>query len=125
MAQEQLIRSYPNPQMPRIFESDWRELGRKGWSIAQRREGGGVTTVTYRRESVNAQAVAPIPSPLPTALEPLPPEVRRYSQLETLILVIGYVLALTIFLAGGSALFNWIAALLFLGTSAYALAIDW
>jgi hypothetical protein len=125
MAQEQLIRSYPSTQMPRVFESDWRELGRKGWTIAQRRDGGGVTTVTYRRESLKGQAVAPVPSPLPTALEPLPPEVRRYSQLETLILVIGYVLALTVFLAGGSALFNWIAALLFLGTSAYALAIDW
>jgi hypothetical protein len=110
--------------MPRVFENDWRELARKGWQIAQRRNDGVVTIVTYRRESLKGREVVAVPSPLPTALEPLPPEVRRYSQLETLILVVGYVLALTVFLAGGSAPFNWIAALLFLGTSAYALIID-
>ena len=123
MAREQLVRAYPPEEMPQIFERDSRELARKGWQIAQRRGESGGATVVYQRES-HFQPGAPVPPPLPTALEPLPPEVRRYSLFEVTLLVVGYVLAATVWLAGGYAPFTWIAALIFVLTSAYALALD-
>src|SRR5258708_554821 len=116
MAQEQLIRAYPHGGNPRVFEEDSRELARKGWEVAQRHNDHGTTTVVYRRQST-LQPGAPVPPPLPAALEPLPPEVHRYSRGEVTALVIGYVLAVTVWLAGGGIPFTWIAALIFALTS--------
>lgn len=123
MAQQQLIRAYPRGGNQRVFDEDTRELARKGWEVAQRRDEHGTTTVVYRRESDIPPGVA-VPPPLPVALEPLPPEVRRYSRGEVTMLVIGYVLAVTVWLAGGGAPFTWIAALIFALTSAFALIRD-
>ncbi len=120
MAQEQLVRTYRQADMARVYDQDSRELARKGWHIADRHGEHGATTVIYRRESVGA----PTPPPLPTALESLAPEVRRYSQGQVLALVVADVLALTVWLAGGHAPFTWIAALIFVLTSIYALVID-
>jgi hypothetical protein len=120
VAQEQLVRTYTQADMARVYDQDSRELARKGWHIADRHSEHGATTVIYRRESVGV----PTPPPLPAALESLPPEVRRYSQGQVLALVVGDVLALTVWLAGGHAPFTWIAALIFVLTSIYALVID-
>jgi len=126
MAREQLVRNYPRAEMPQLFEQDSRELARKGWEIADRRNDPSdpaATRVVYFREG-GGQARAVVPPPLPAALGPLAPEIRHYSYRQVAVLVVGYVLALTVWLAGAHPPFTWIALLLFLLTSAYALALD-
>jgi hypothetical protein len=121
--EQQLVRRYPHGATPAVFQSDSLELERKGWAIVDRHTNHGDTVVVYRRTEV-APTAAVEPSPLPTALRPLAPEVRHYTELQVIALVIGYVLAATVWFAGGAAPFTWIAALLFLLTSIFAVALD-
>src|SRR5260370_37273286 len=126
MAREQRVRNYPRAEMPQLFEQDSRELAREGWQVADRGtdpNDPAATRVVYFREG-GGQARAVVPPPLPAALGPLAPEIRHYSYRQIAVLVVGYVLALTVWLAGVHAPFTWIALLLFLLTSAYALALD-
>ncbi len=124
--EQQLVRTYPHAEMQRVFDEDSRALARKGWSIVDRHTDGGSTVVVYRRagDAVPVPATPASPPPLPAALGPLAPEVHRYSELQVIALVVGYVLAITVWLAGGGAPWTWIALLLFLLTSAFALFAD-
>src|SRR5262249_15453186 len=99
---------------------------RKGWEVAERRNDPSdpaATQVVYFRESNRPPGVV-VPPPLPAALGPLAPEVRHYRLREVMVLVVCYVLAATVWLAGVHAPFTWIALLLFLLTSVYAVALD-
>src|SRR5260370_42299751 len=120
MAREQLVRNYPRAEMPQLFEQDSRELARKGWEVADRRSDPAATRVVYFREG-GGQARAVVPPPLPAALGPLAPEIRHYSYRQVAVLVVGYVLAATVWLARAHAHVTWMSTPLFLSTSSYAL----
>src|SRR5258708_28505693 len=122
MAREQLVRNYPRAEMPQLCEQASRELARKGWEVAERRNDPSdpaATRVVYFREG-GGQARAVVPPPLPAALGPLAPEIRHYSYRQVAVLVVGYVLAATVWLAGGPAPCTWIALLRVWRTSGHA-----
>src|SRR5260370_34269406 len=122
MAREQRVRNYPRAEMPQLFEQDSRELARKGWQVADRRNDPNdpaATRVVYFREG-GGQARAVVPPPLPAALGPLAPEFHHYSYRQAEQLVEGYVQALTVWLAGANPPLSCLALPLILLASVYA-----